>query len=74
VTALFGGQKERALGLWRETLKRAHEGGLAKGWFQPAGLALVSAVGGVGKGRWFTLMAQSFGAEGAGSGRRLHRW
>jgi hypothetical protein len=51
------------LGLWREALKKAHGGGLAKGWFQPAGLGLASDEGGVGKSRLIYYLAVSFGAE-----------
>jgi hypothetical protein len=56
-------QRDRVLGLWRETLKRAHAGGLAKGWFQPAGLGLASDEGGVGKSRLIYYLAVSSGAE-----------
>jgi hypothetical protein len=62
-TGLLGDQRERVWGLWREVLKRAHAGGLIKGWYQPLGLALCSSLGGVGKSQAFRFMALSLGSE-----------
>ena len=65
-------QRERALGLWRETLRHAHAGGLNRGYFQPAGLVLVSEHGGAGKGLYFRLNALSLGdTEAAAAGGYL---
>ena len=60
---LLGDQRERVWGLWRETLKRAHAGGLIQGWYQPLGLALCSSLGGVGKSQAFRFIALSLGSE-----------
>lgn len=60
---LFLGQRDRVLALVREWLK-AIQGGdaLARGWFQPLVLALVSPSGGKGKGRFIHFCARMAGA------------
>ncbi len=62
-SGLLGDQRERVWGLWREVLKRAHAGGLIRGWYQPLGLALCSSLGGVGKSQAFRFIALSLGSE-----------